>query len=163
MEYKKIALTGSTGGLGVKICDILAKRGSDIVLVDRNREKSEQNAKRIKEINPEINVEFVSCDLADLNSVKRAKDELIAIGVDALILNSGIYKVPLKVCDSGYNNVFQVNFISQYYLARSLWEESKSLKKIIVTSSIAHDFTKIDENDVDFSKRKANSKIYGNS
>lgn len=163
MNLKKIAITGSTGGLGVKICDMLAERGFDIVLVDRNQTKSEENAKRLKEKNPEISVELIKCDLEDMESVKRAKDELINKEIDCLILNSGIYNVPLKTCDTGYNNVFQVNFIAQYYLARSISESSSTLKKVIAMSSIAHDFTKIDETDIDFSTRKKSSKIYGNS
>ena len=35
--------------------------------------------------------------------------------------------------------------------------------KIIAVSSIAHNYSKIDENDIDFSTRKQHSKVYGNA
>ena len=163
MEFKKIAITGSTGGLGEKICDILAEKGYDLVLVDRNPKKSKDNAERIKKLFPSVVVEFVSCDLEDISSVIKAAEKLKDKKIDALVLNAGIYNVPIRKCGSGYNNVFQVNFVSQYYLARKLAKSSPDLKKVIAMSSIAHDFSKTDENDIDFSTRSASSKIYGNS
>ena len=163
MEIKKVAITGSTGGLGLKICDLLAKRGCDLVLVDRNQSKSAENEDRLKKTFPNINIERVECDLERSSSVKIAAEKLTRCGVDAIILNSGIYNVPLKVCDSGYNNVFEVNFLSQYYLARKLCESSPTLKKVIATSSIAHNYSKTDCGDIDFSSKRSSGKIYGNS
>lgn len=163
MKIKKIAITGSTGGLGERICNVLAKNGYDLVLVDRNPEKSRKNAERIKNKFPSVNIESVVCDLEKIESVKDAADKLKNIGIDALVLNAGIYNVPLRKCDSGYNNVFQVNFISQYYLARKLAETAPPLKKVIAMSSVAHDFSKTDLKDVDFSTRSSQAKIYGNS
>ena len=163
MDVKKVAITGSTGGLGVEICDMLAKRGFDLVLVDRNPKKSRDNAERLKCSYPSISIETVSCDLTDISDVKRAAAELCEKKVDALVLNSGIYNVPVYKCGSGYNNVFQVNFISQYYLARKLAEISPELKKVIAMSSIALNYSKTDESDPDFSTRRSAAKIYGNS
>ena len=36
---KRVAVTGSTGGLGGEICRYLARLGADLILVDRNRER----------------------------------------------------------------------------------------------------------------------------
>ena len=163
MVYKKIAITGSTGGLGQKICDLVAERGAELVLVDRNPVKSRENAERLKKTFPSVKTELVLCDLESMESVRKAAFALAKADIDVLILNSGIYNVPLKRCDSGYNNVFQVNFVSQYFLARKLAEISPTLKKVIATSSIAHNYSKTDENDVDFSTRRSSAKIYGNS
>lgn len=163
MELKKIAITGSTGGLGEKICDLLAERGYDLVLVDRNPKKSRDNAERIKAKYPSVSIGFAPCDLEDMKSVKKAAEILKAEEVDALVLNAGIYNVPVYKCESGYDNVFQVNFVSQYYLARKLSLISKALKKVVAMSSIAHDFSKTDAGDIEFSSRSSSSKKYGNS
>ena len=161
-KKRKIAITGSTGGLGSIVATRLATK-NDLVLVDRNIVKSKALAERIIKTVPDASIEFVTCDLAKIGDVKNAVNALIGKDIDVLILNSGVYNVPLYKCDTGFNNVFQVNFVSQYYLARKLAENSPSLKKVVATSSIAHDYGKLDEGDVDFSLKKASSKIYGNS
>ena len=159
---KLIAITGSTGGLGRLISNELAKE-NDLVLVDRNINKSRALADEIKAACPDANIDFVTCDLADFNSVKNAVNGLIGRDIDVLLLNSGVYNVPLYTCDTGYNNVFQINFVSQYYMARRLIEENPHLQKVVITSSVTHRYGHLDESDVDYSTRKKSSKIYGNS
>ena len=159
---RKIAITGATGGLGNELVFNLAKDKTDMVFVDRNLKKSQTLAQKVQEKYPETKIEFVTCDLANFDSVKEAEKQLEEKGIDVLILNSGIYNVPLEKLEFGYNNVFQVNFISQYFLARKLVENGK-VKKVVAVGSIAHNYSKIDENDVDFSTKKKASKIYGNS
>ena len=161
--YKTVAITGSTGGLGQRICARLIEKGCDLILVDRNLKKSTALADALKKIEPKAQIRLVTCDLTDVESVKAAAKSLCEMGAEALILNSGIYNVPLEKCCQGYNNVFTVNFISQYYLARYLSENSQSLKKVIAMSSIAHRYGTFDQTDVDFSTRKKASLIYGNS
>lgn len=36
---KTVVITGSTGGIGTKLCEILASLGASLVLADRNTEK----------------------------------------------------------------------------------------------------------------------------
>ena len=73
--------------------------------------------------------------------------------------------MPIKTLESGYNNIFQVNFLYQYYFTKQLLSElQKSSNPVCITvSSIAHTFAKLDINDIDYSARKKQSKIYGNS
>lgn len=87
-------------------------------------------------------------------------EELRGREVDCLILNAGAYSIPRHKCSTGYDNVFQINFLSPYYLARAL---EKTGAKIVVVGSIAHDYSKSDPADVDFSTRRAASKVYGNA
>ena len=37
---KNVAITGSTGGIGVELCEYLCKLGANLILVDRNLQKS---------------------------------------------------------------------------------------------------------------------------
>ena len=158
-----IAITGSTGGLCSLIAKELALKGNDLILVDRNIQKSEANAAAIKKICPKAKVETVTCDLSDFNGVKAAAERLKNSGVEILLLGAGIYNVPLYKTDVGYNNVFTVNFLSQYYMADELAKDCKSLKKVVAIGSVAHNYGKFDIKDVDYSSRKKPSKIYGNS
>ena len=158
-----IAMTGTTGGLGMIIAEKLAEKGYAIIFIDRNRTKSAKNAERIRAKHKDASITLLSCDLERFESVKHVAKTLQKINVDTLLLGSGIYNVPITKCSTGYNNVFQVNFVSQYYLARYLAENCPSLKHVVAIGSVAHNYSNIDKNDIDFSGRTHVSKIYGNS
>lgn len=162
MFSKKIAITGTTGGLGREVAYNLASKGYNMVFVDRNLEKSKKLANEILEKYPDITIENVTVDMMSIESVKEGIEKLEKIDFDTLILNAGIFNIPLVQTQDGHLNVFQVNFISQYYLARQLCERKK-VKKVIAVGSIAHFMAKLDENDVEYSKKKSQMKIYGNS
>ena len=84
--------------------------------------------------------------------------------IDYLVLNAGAYKIPRSKGENGFENVFNINFVSPYILADSLLPQIKARGgKLIAVGSIAHNYSKIDVNDVDFATRKAPSKIYGNA
>lgn len=161
-KIKTIAITGSTGGIGREIAFRLAKMGKNLIFVDRNKNKVELLASDIKKMYPDTNIQFVQTDLSNLSSVKSSEKKLQEIKPDALVLNAGVYKVPTKTLDSGYNNIFQINFLSQYYLAKKLIE-SRSVKKVVATGSIAYKFSKLNLSDIDFSTCKKPIKIYSNS
>ena len=72
--------------------------------------------------------------------------------------------MPVKKLDNGYNNIFNVNFVSVYYMIKKLLPKiKKDQSKIIAVGSVAHNYSKIDVNDVDFSTHTKPSKVYGNS
>lgn len=162
LKNKTIAITGSTGGLGREVCLALAKEGANFIFVNRNLEKSEGIAKQIQEVYPNTQIKHVVCDFSNFESVKGAVGELGKFDIDVLFLNSGIFNVPLKKLDSGYNNVFQVNFLYQYYMARSL-AENGNVKKVVATGSIAYRAAKFNAEDIDYSKNKKDLKVYGNA
>lgn len=163
---KRVVVTGATGGLGREICSVLAKLGADIILACRNEQLADELKESLLAESPEIKVDFVPLDLASLDSVKNCIKILKKYnGIDILINNAGVYNVPLKTLDSGYNNIFQINFLYTYYLTKELLSEleKKDNSVCITLGSVAHNYSKIDEKDIDFSTRKKPSKIYGNS
>lgn len=161
---RTVAVSGSTGGLGRALCFHLASLGARLILVDRNMEKSTALAQQIKEKYPTADISHVRADMADIKSVKAAADELKAREIDLLLLNAGAYSIPRCICDTGYDNVYQINFISPYYLARELLPGIRARGgRIVAVGSIAHNYSKIDTDDVDFSRRSRASLVYGNS
>lgn len=155
---KTVAVTGTTGGIGRELCKLLAKEGTSLILVDRNRERSESFKTELISAFPEICIECLTVDLEDIETVKSACGTLKAKKIDIFIHNAGAYSIPRHTCSTGYDNVFQINFVSPYYMIREL-----EVGKTVVVGSIAHNYSKIDANDIDFSTRKASSKVYGNS
>lgn len=161
---KTVAISGSTGGLGRELCNHLASLGAKLVLIDRNIERSQALGKELEGKFKDISVSYVTADMAEIESVKNAADKLCVMDIDYLILNAGAYSIPRYTTDLGYDNVFTINFISPYYLARRLLPNIKAREgKIIAVSSIAHNYSKIDERDVDFSTRNKASLVYGNA
>ena len=164
LSGKTVAISGSTGGLGRELCHHLASLGASLVLVDRNIEKSRGLGKELEGKFKDVSVSYVTADMSDMESVKRAADQLLIMDINYLILNAGAYSIPRYTTALGYDNVFTINFISPYYLTRRLLPSIKARGgKIIAVSSIAHNYSKIDETDVDFSTRKQASLVYGNA
>lgn len=164
LSGKTVAISGSTGGLGRELCRHLASLGASLVLIDRNMTKSLALAEELRREFVDLKITHVKADMSDVESVKAAALSLSKMKIDHLILNAGAYSIPRYTTDLGYDNVFTINFISPYFLARRLLHGIKSRGgKIVAVGSIAHNYSKIDEADVDFSSRKQASLVYGNA
>ena len=164
LKGKTVAISGATGGLGKALCRRCCHLGASLILLDRNRERSCALIDSLKADFPELCAEHITVDLEDIEAVERAADALCAREVDYLVLNAGAYSIPRHKCSTGYDNVFQINFISPYYLAKRLLPKiSERGGRIVAVGSIAHNYSKTDEKDVDFSTRRAASKVYGNA
>lgn len=164
LRGKRIAVTGSTGGLGRELCGYLAELGASLVLLDRNGERSQKHKEELVERHPDLFVECVPLDLEDLTSAHLAVERLCALEIDMFIHNAGAYSIPRHRCASGYDNVYQINFATPYYVIRKLLPMLRRRGgKVVVVGSIAHRYSEIDALDVDFSTRRAASKVYGNA
>ncbi len=163
LKNKTIAVTGTTGGLGHELCRYLACLGASLILLDRNEVRSLAfRQELIEEFG--VSVECIRVDLADMASVKQATDELLAQPVDVLIHNAGAYSIPRYQCSTGYDNVFQINFISPYYIIRKMLPNLQARGgRVVAVGSIAHRYSESDASDVDFSTRKQASLVYGNA
>ena len=159
-----IAIVGATGGLGQEICKKLVTE-NNLILVGRSQKKMQELKDNLLQISPLAKIDFVSADLCDIDSVKNACKILEKMDFNCLILNAGIYNVPRSISSCGYDNVFQVNFVSQYYIAKALLPhlETQKNSRIVAVGSIAYNYSKFDENDIDFKSRKKCNLVYGNS
>ena len=164
LSGKTVAVSGATGGLGNALCRHLAYLGASLIMLDRNEERSLKFAEVLKSEYPNLKTSYIHLDLEDISSVRDAAEALEKDLPDYLILNAGAYHIPRKKCLTGYNNVFQINFSSPYYLAERLKGAiAKKGGKIIAVGSIAHGYSKADPCDTDFSLRKKSSLVYGNA
>ena len=157
---KTVAISGGTGGIGQALCRELAARGAHILLLDRNAAKAQQCMQTLRAEFPTLDIAHRAMDLTDMGSVKAAAEALCANPPFALILNAGAYAVPRFRCDTGWDNVFQINCVSPYFLARTVKPHGV---RVVAVGSIAHNYAKTDPDDVDFSRRTAASRVYGNA
>ena len=162
--HKTIAISGSTGGIGRALCVHIAARGGNLLLLDRNEQKATALAAEIKSEYPDTHIDYIPLDLSDFGSVKSAVDALKMSPPDHIILNAGAYAVPRFKTDLGYDNVFQINYLSPYYIARQMLPAIREKGgRIVAVGSIAHNYCETNENDIDFSKQPRASRVYGNA
>ena len=164
LKGKSVAITGSTGGLGKALCRHLAGLHADLLLLDRNMQRSHALADTLRAEFPHVRITHLCVDMEDLTSVKAACEQLKSMPIDVLIHNAGAYSIPRRKCENGLDNVFQINFASPYYLTKELLPQLRARHgRVVIVGSIAHNYSKTDVNDMDFSTRKAASKVYGNA
>ena len=164
MENKTVAISGATGGIGQELCRHLASLGANLLLLDRNSERSYAWIEKLKAEFPALNAKHLRLDLDDFDTVKAVTEELLKSTPDYLIFNAGAYHVPRYTTSVGYDNVFQINFLAPYYMARTLLPAMKERGgRIVAVGSIAHNYSHIDLDDIEFLTRTQSSKVYGNA
>lgn len=164
MTGKTVAITGATGGLGGAICRHLLSLGANLILLDRNQQKSEALKASLVTEYPTAVIDRIMLDLSDISSVKAACEALQHRNFEVLIHNAGAYSIPRCICDTGYDNVFQINFVSPYYLTCALLPKLRACGgRVVAVGSIAHNYSATDAEDVDFRTRKKASLVYGNA
>ena len=163
LKNKTIILTGSTGGLGQEIANFLGMLNANIILADRDFEKSSKlKESLLKKYN--ISVKQIKLDLQNLDSVTNFITEVKKQNIDAIIHNAGVYNLPTND-EQNYYIINKVNYLMPYYITKSLLPELKksSLARVVVVGSIAYEYAKFNPCDPEYLMCKKPNKIYGNS
>ena len=67
-----VAITGATGGLGGAICRHLLSLGANLILLDRNKQKSDALKAALSQEYPTSAIDQIPLDLSDMASVRAA-------------------------------------------------------------------------------------------
>lgn len=162
---RRVAVTGPTGGLGAVLCADLAALGAQLILLGRNPGAMAALRRQLEQEHPGCVLREIPVDLEDIGQVRAACDQLEDEPPDILFLAAGAYSIPRHRCSTGFDNVFQINYVSHEYMLRRLAPVmvSRPGARVVAVGSIAHRYAATDPEDVDFSTRRAASKVYGNS
>lgn len=161
---KRVAVCGATGGIGEELCRHLARLGAELWLCCRSEEKTQALIDKLHADYPNLVAHFIPLDLGDAHSVKAAAEILAKAPPHVLIHNAGAYAIPRHTTAQGVDNVFQINCLSPYVLTERLLTPMAAVDgRVVCVGSIAHNYSKIDPADTDFSARTAASKVYGNA
>jgi NAD(P)-dependent dehydrogenase (short-subunit alcohol dehydrogenase family) len=143
-DGKLVAITGATSGIGLAAARKFAAMGADLVLVNRNREKSEA-LKQELETAYGIQCRLILADLSRLEDSRRAAEELrtAARSIDVLIHNAGIYLTKRQLTEEGIEKVFMVNYLSTFVINQLLKETLKAQGRcrILLVCSEGHRFS----------------------
>jgi len=85
-------VTGTASGIGAALAGLLAARGSNLVLVDRDKERLDGVAEQVRRDHPALTVDTYVVDLSDDAATAEAADALAAAhpGTTLLVNNAGV-------------------------------------------------------------------------
>ena len=135
-------VTGANTGLGLETAQVLAAHGASVVLAVRDIEKGKRAAARIAGTAPGADVMVQPLDLASLDSIRAAADELRAKHprIDLLINNAGVMFTPKQTTRDGFELQFGTNHLGHFALTGLLLEQLLAVpgSRVVTVSSIAH-------------------------
>lgn len=169
----RIALvTGANSGLGLESARALLVKGATVMLACRSLAKAEQARQELLTGSTATAVcadrlDVLELDLADLQSVARAADQVAArhSRLDGLLNNAGVMAPPRTLTRQGFELQFGVNHLGHFALTQRLLPlllASASPRVVQVTSGAQY-FGQLDFDDLQGERRYDRWKAYGQS
>ena len=157
-----VLITGATAGIGREASFIFASNGWNIILINRNEEKSQLLKNQLLENNPSIKVDFYLSDFNELEQIKNVAALVMEnhSTIDVLINNAAVIDKSGKLLPNGFEPNFSINYLANVLLTLHFKEKLKSNVKIIMVSSVAH---KVGRLNADYSETLPWLQAYGNS
>ncbi|MBN3282445.1 RDH13 dehydrogenase, partial [Polyodon spathula] len=160
---KTVVITGANTGIGKETARELARRGGRIIMCCRDMVKCENAAKEIRGETLSHNVYARHLDLASIKSIREFANNINKEEerVDILINNAGIMRCPHWQTEDGFEMQFGVNHLGHFLLTNLLLDKMKrsAPSRIINVSSLAHVVGEMDFNDLNWEKKKYNTKV----
>src|SRR5438067_7868616 len=120
-ERRTFFVTGANSGIGRALVEALAARGDRVVLATRSEERTRPVLSALQSRFPAARVQWVSLDLSDLGSVRRAAQAFLASGqpIDVLVNNAGIAGTR-ALTEDGFDLTSATNHIGPFLLTSLL-------------------------------------------
>jgi NAD(P)-dependent dehydrogenase (short-subunit alcohol dehydrogenase family) len=153
--------------LGYETALALAGLGCHVVLACRNMAKAREAQDRIRQQHPHASVECMELDLSRLQSVRSFAVTFAAQhpGLDLLINNAGIMMPPYELTPDGFESQLGANYLGHFALTGLLLPllVSSPGARVVSLSSLAHRWSPIQFDDLQFAKGYSARKAYGQS
>ncbi|MCP4434290.1 MAG: SDR family NAD(P)-dependent oxidoreductase [Actinomycetia bacterium] len=167
-EGRVAVVTGANTGLGLETARELAAHGATVVLAVRNLDKGKLAADDIGSGAPSATVELLQLDLASLDSVRSATEELGErhSRIDLLINNAGVMYTPRQATAEGFEMQFGTNHLGHFAWTGLLIDRLIGVKgsRVVTVSSVGHRIlSKIDFDDLNAARRYNRVSAYGRS
>eukprot|EP00095_Tigriopus_kingsejongensis_P012298 maker-scaffold324_size206069-snap-gene-1.38 protein:Tk12298 transcript:maker-scaffold324_size206069-snap-gene-1.38-mRNA-1 annotation:"hypothetical protein LOTGIDRAFT_189035" len=172
LQGKTVLITGANSGIGYEAALDLARRGARVVLGCRNLDRGREAAQAIIKETQNRNVSVHVVDLSSKASVRRFAIEFLERerSLDILILNAGIALTKKYMTEDNFELHMASNHFGHFLLTNLLAplmiqsaQRSKTPGRIVVVSSLAHWFGKIELDNLNSERSYDSSRIYGNT
>ena len=150
LSGKRVLVTGVSAGLGVETARALAAHGAEVTGAARDLSKAREATKAagVRAI------DLIELDLADLASVRRAADQLVAAGkpFDLVIANAGVMATPFGHTKDGFETQFGTNHLGHFVLVNRIASLFKPGARLVCLSSAGHRFSDVSLDDPNFER-----------
>jgi len=120
-KNKVVVITGASSGIGEAAAEQFAKKGANVVLVARRKEKLEQVEKKLAKHSVKTLVQV--CDVSDKDQVKQLSDKVIETfsQIDVLVNNAGfvIYGKVEELSIEDIESQMQTNYFGMVNCTKS--------------------------------------------
>ncbi|MGA8379889.1 MAG: SDR family NAD(P)-dependent oxidoreductase [Stellaceae bacterium] len=141
-------VTGASSGIGLYTALGLARTGMRVVMVGRDRDRTEAARRFVSDRVRGAQVETALADFASLAELRRLAAEILAAHdrLDLLVNNAGLFSPKFQRSADGYELTFAVNHLAPFLLTNLLLDRLKSSvpARIVTVASRAHRGNRID-------------------
>ncbi len=136
-------ITGATDGIGKEAAIELAKKGCNLILIGRSKEKGDKVVEEIRKVaDSYVDIDYFTADLMLMKEVSRVADEVSRKypKIDVLLNNVGAYFAFRDVTEEGFERTFALNHLGYFLMTKKLLPlvEKSDYKRIVNVSSSAH-------------------------
>lgn len=125
---KKALLTGSTGGLGKEIAQILAEDGWDLILLNRNKDQSDKQIASLQSEFPDQTFDSFLANLMDLDDIRKITQDIAETHpkITALYNIAGILSNKRIINPQEIEGHFALNTLAPYMISKQLQLQLKA-------------------------------------
>jgi NAD(P)-dependent dehydrogenase (short-subunit alcohol dehydrogenase family) len=164
---RTVLITGANSGLGLRSAEALAAHGARVLMGCRNEARGESARAEVAKVATGPEPVVVRLDLADLASVDAAAAEVDGTveGLDVLMNNAGVMRIPLARTAQGFEMQFGTNHLGHFALTGRLLPAllRATAPRVVTTSSNAHKLGRMDWDDLNAERRYRKWPAYGQS
>lgn len=142
LQGKTVLISGATNGIGKQSALELAKMGAQVVIIGRNKTKTEESLREIQSGSGNKDVHALIADLSSMAEVRRVAADFRKSysRLDVLLNNAGAVFASRQETVDGYEMTFALNHLSYFLLTNLLLDMVKASapSRIVNVSSDAH-------------------------
>jgi len=165
MKGTVCVVTGATSGIGKAAATALASLGATVVMVGRDRGRTEAAAAGIAAVSgspPRAEI----ADLASLEQVRELAGRLAGLErIDVLINNAGLVLGERRITPDGLEHVFALNHLAPFLLTNLLLPKltASAPARVVTVTSDAHAAARLDLSDPNLEHGWDSWRSYANS
>ena len=165
MKDKVCVVTGATSGIGKATATALARLGATVVLVGRDRGRTEAAAAELGAVvasPPRAEI----ADLASLEQVRGLAVRLAGLErIDVLVNNAGLVLGERRVTPDGFEHALAVNHLAPFLLTSLLLPKltASAPARVVTVTSDAHSAARLDLSDLNLERGWDSWRSYANS
>lgn len=142
MRGKIVIITGANSGMGLATTVDLARRGAQVIMVCRSRERGEEALATAKQMSSSDKIELMLCDLASLESIRSFAEKFTSKYpiLDVLINNAGVVTIKRQLTVDGFEMDLGVNHLGHFLLTNLLEGSLRAAEqgRVVVVASGAY-------------------------